>query len=260
MGGNIDPEGIELKATLKYIDFSGKDVLEVGCGDGRLTLRYADLAKRVVAIDPEAGEIDKAKRSVPENLLSKLEFRVGGGEELPFPDGSYDVVFFTHSLCCISPSYIIRALEEAWRVLKPEGILVNLQPSLQQPFQGDGLFDSIDGDLAYLVTNKPEDLVGPMKGQRDSRKALKYVTLIQGMFDLIAEEEFTDNIYYDTVENALITLIKDRQEEYGKLDEAIKEEIQRRLSSLLTERGVMTRWNVVLTVLARRSMPRLHGT
>ena len=71
------------------------------------------MAKRVVAIDPEAEEIEKAKKKVSESLESKLKFQVGRGEELPFPEGSYDLVFFTYSLCCISPPYMRKALEEA---------------------------------------------------------------------------------------------------------------------------------------------------
>jgi len=47
-----DPEGIEMKAVLKHLSFDGKDVLEIGCGDGRLTFKYAEMARRVVAIDP----------------------------------------------------------------------------------------------------------------------------------------------------------------------------------------------------------------
>ena len=41
-GRTIDPEGAELAALGKLVDFAGLHVLEVGCGDGRLTWRYAD--------------------------------------------------------------------------------------------------------------------------------------------------------------------------------------------------------------------------
>lgn len=79
----IDPEGVEMTTTQKHLNFAAKDVLEIGCGDGRLTFKYADLARRVVAIDPDAESIKKAKDNNPNELSSKLEFRVGKGEELP---------------------------------------------------------------------------------------------------------------------------------------------------------------------------------
>ena len=37
-----DPENNETRALLNLVDFSGADVLEIGCGDGRLTYRYAE--------------------------------------------------------------------------------------------------------------------------------------------------------------------------------------------------------------------------
>jgi cyclopropane fatty-acyl-phospholipid synthase-like methyltransferase len=33
----IDPEGVETRAIRELIDFAGKDVLEIGCGEGRMT-------------------------------------------------------------------------------------------------------------------------------------------------------------------------------------------------------------------------------
>jgi tRNA G46 methylase TrmB len=49
----LDPEGLETNALFEQAgSFTGLRVLEVGCGDGRLTCRYAGQAASVVAIDP----------------------------------------------------------------------------------------------------------------------------------------------------------------------------------------------------------------
>ena len=95
-----DPEGIETKTVLKHLSFDGKDVLEIGCGDGRLTFQYAEMASRVVAIDAIEESIEKAKSNRPKNLHRRLEFLVGQGEKLTFPDQSFEIVFFSWSLCC----------------------------------------------------------------------------------------------------------------------------------------------------------------
>ena len=70
----VDPENNETRALLNLVDFTGKHVLEIGCGDGRLTWRYADLAEHVVAIDPKADAIRRAKENLPEELKGRVEF------------------------------------------------------------------------------------------------------------------------------------------------------------------------------------------
>jgi 2-polyprenyl-3-methyl-5-hydroxy-6-metoxy-1,4-benzoquinol methylase len=57
----LDPESNETRALIGlYPDFSGKHVLEIGCGDGRLTWRYAERAARVAAIDPDLARLERA--------------------------------------------------------------------------------------------------------------------------------------------------------------------------------------------------------
>lgn len=251
MAKHEDTEGIELQTIMKYVDFAGKDVLEVGSGDGRLTFKYANIAKGVVAIDPIVEDIEDAKKKVPVELASKVRFQVGRAEELPFPDESYDMVFFTWSLCCISIPNMKKALHEAWRVLKPDGILINLQPSLEQPF--------LRGIVTYLITKK-FDVLGygtqEQEEHTEARRALKYVALVERKFNLTAEEEFTVNTYYDTVEDALEDIITDKREAYSRLDRESKQEILERLKSMTTSTGVQTKENATLTILRKASGPK----
>lgn len=71
----IDPEHNEPNALFALADFNGRRVLEIGCGDGRLTWRYADKAAHVTAIDPFEGSIVRAKENTPDHLKSRVEFR-----------------------------------------------------------------------------------------------------------------------------------------------------------------------------------------
>jgi SAM-dependent methyltransferase len=56
----VDPENNEIRTLLELADFRGQLVLEIGCGDGRLTWRYAGRAEHVMAIDPFAASIARA--------------------------------------------------------------------------------------------------------------------------------------------------------------------------------------------------------
>ena len=94
----LDPEDTETKALHDFADFSGKRVLEIGCGDGRLTWRYADRAAHVVAIDPKAEDIEIAIEECPDDLRGKIEFRVARLEELDIPAEKYDLALLSWSL------------------------------------------------------------------------------------------------------------------------------------------------------------------
>ena len=54
----LDPEGAHLAALRRLADFRGQRVIEVGCGDGRLTLPVARDAAQVLAFDPDPEAVD----------------------------------------------------------------------------------------------------------------------------------------------------------------------------------------------------------
>jgi 2-polyprenyl-3-methyl-5-hydroxy-6-metoxy-1,4-benzoquinol methylase len=71
----VDPENNEPRALFALVDFNGQHVLEIGCGDGRLTWRYAGKAEHVTAIDAFADGITRAKENMPDVLRDRVEFR-----------------------------------------------------------------------------------------------------------------------------------------------------------------------------------------
>jgi ubiquinone/menaquinone biosynthesis C-methylase UbiE len=94
----IDPEDTETDALHDYVDFNGKRVLEIGCGDGRLTWRYADRAAHIVAIDPKSEDIEIAIEECPAELRAKIEFRVARLEELDISAEKFDLALLSWSL------------------------------------------------------------------------------------------------------------------------------------------------------------------
>jgi cyclopropane fatty-acyl-phospholipid synthase-like methyltransferase len=72
----------EIKALFEITgDLSGKQMLEIGCGDGRLTWRYASQAARVVAIDTDPEKVSRARQDLPAELSDRVSFLALGLEE-----------------------------------------------------------------------------------------------------------------------------------------------------------------------------------
>ena len=70
----VDPEQNEPRALSALVDASGQRVLEIGCGDGRMTWHYASKAAHVTAIDPWEGGIARARKNLPGELQDHVEF------------------------------------------------------------------------------------------------------------------------------------------------------------------------------------------
>ena len=69
-----DPENNEIRALFDLVDLSGKHVLEIGCGDGRLTWRYAEAAAHVTGIDPFEDSIRRANANQPDTTRDQVAF------------------------------------------------------------------------------------------------------------------------------------------------------------------------------------------
>lgn len=93
-----DPEQAETRALHELVDFAGKDVLEVGCGDGRFTWRYAARTRSVLALDPDAAAIAQARADQPAHLGSRVTFAVADITTAQIPTAAFDVVVLSWSL------------------------------------------------------------------------------------------------------------------------------------------------------------------
>jgi predicted RNA methylase len=94
----LDPEGAHLAALRRLGDFRDRRVLELGCGDGRLTLGIAVDAATVLAFDPDAEAVGRARRFLPAELAERVTYRVASGKEIELEPLSFDLVVFSWSL------------------------------------------------------------------------------------------------------------------------------------------------------------------
>jgi len=97
----LDPENNETRALFDLAEFGGKHVLEIGCGDGRLTWRYAGRAAHVTAIDPFAPGIARARENLPPELQDRVEFLHAAFEAFAaaHAPSEFDMAILSWSLC-----------------------------------------------------------------------------------------------------------------------------------------------------------------
>ena len=98
MATTVDPAGVETAALFDAALFSGARVLEIGSGDGRLALRYADVARAVVGLESNANDVAAAKAICPPSSRERVRFVRGTGLKLPFRADTFDVALFGWSL------------------------------------------------------------------------------------------------------------------------------------------------------------------
>jgi SAM-dependent methyltransferase len=98
-------------------------ILDVGCGSGGLLRRFVEYGatpENLFGLDLLEDRIEQARRRNP-----ALNWQAGSAHELPYPDGSFDVVTLYVVLSSIlDPEMRRRVAGEAVRVTKPGGVVI----------------------------------------------------------------------------------------------------------------------------------------
>lgn len=94
----VDPDGREVDVLRRLVSFEGKDVLDIGCGDGRTARFVAQTAASVIGLDPDAERIAVARSATPEAGSCEIDYRAEDAATMVIPAESFDAVVFTRSL------------------------------------------------------------------------------------------------------------------------------------------------------------------
>lgn len=102
----------------------GDRVLDAGCGVGGSAVWLArERGARVDGVNINEMQVEKARRGAAERGVDdRVAFHVADYTEVPFDDGSFDVVWAVESVCHTDDERAF--LREAKRVLKDDGVLV----------------------------------------------------------------------------------------------------------------------------------------
>lgn len=154
------------------LDIAPKDgkILELGCGDGCMTVELAKLEPfDVYGIDivPLAVEL-VGKRLAAAGLDATI--KTGSVLDLPWEDGFFDVLIDSHCLHCIVLDDRRVFFKEALRVLRSGGMLVIDTMVNDPPLDTlKGTFDSVTRTHTYMGVagrhfGRPEDILGEVAG------------------------------------------------------------------------------------------------
>ena len=134
---------------LSLADYTGKRVLDIGCGP-RGSLEWATTARERVGLDPLAD--DYARLGAAEH---SMDYVAAGAESIPFPDGYFDIVCSFNSLDHVDD--LDCAIGEIKRVVRIGGLVLLLtdvheEPTPQEPICfGWDVVDVLGPELAPQV-------------------------------------------------------------------------------------------------------------
>jgi SAM-dependent methyltransferase len=102
------------------VGLRGQRILDLGTGTGVLARQFAEQGSAVTGVDISAEQAAAARRLAAEQKLD-VEFIVAPAEELPAPDGVFDIATANQCWLYFDKSKVVPELR---RVLKPGGWLV----------------------------------------------------------------------------------------------------------------------------------------
>ncbi|MCR4392847.1 MAG: class I SAM-dependent methyltransferase [Dehalococcoidales bacterium] len=173
-----DPEQILREVGLKR----GQTFLDIGCGDGFFTLPAAHIVGpegQVFGLDIDSEALNEIQVKATSLGLNNIQLKTGKAEEIVLCEGCADIIFMGIVLHDFQDP--LKALGNARRMIKPDGVLVNLDwkktpmefgPPVARRFDeatAAGLIEGAgfvivainnSGDYHYLITARPRPVAG----------------------------------------------------------------------------------------------------
>lgn len=147
--------------------FSGS-LLDLGCGDGKLTIKFAKSGFEVYGIDISKTAVEWAEERSKDQPV-EANFRVGSVLDLPYESEKFNVVIDSFCFHCIIGKDRKKFLSEAFRVLKTNGILI-IMTKCGDPKDPDYPFDpvtrcKVEDGVPTRYMGLPQDIVTEIKNE-----------------------------------------------------------------------------------------------
>lgn len=153
----------ERELLTRRLPLAGGRVLSVGCGPNPGRHLFPSPRFHLTGADVDPEYVEQARAQADEAV-------VGGAGELPFDDGSFDVVLYRlvlHHVAYQGP--LGPVFEEAARLLRPGGAAIAIEPGLWHPVGAALALANRSGALATRVHGSPDDI--PLSPRALAREA-----------------------------------------------------------------------------------------
>ena len=146
---------VETEMEFLFSKVFGQDnVLELGCGTGRITIPMAGKVKSVTATDISSAPLEVAqKKAERASIAHKITFRQGDMVSLPFDSSTFSVVVSTLALMHVPRQHRSKVFSEVSRVLAPNGrLIISVKNKKFEEISTQDLFGR--GDTTSVKTNE----------------------------------------------------------------------------------------------------------
>jgi SAM-dependent methyltransferase len=153
-GGGVYQDRLNwIKATEGYIYeilnedlVKGRKCLEVGCGQGFVSIHVSDWAEEVVGIDISNNSVKVANKGKQELGRNNVSFLTGDAENLEFENNSFEFVYSIGVLHHTPDTQ--KGINEIYRVLKPDGTAIIM---LYRKYCPKGMVTSLIRKISSLI-------------------------------------------------------------------------------------------------------------
>ena len=164
----LDPEKKEIKELRSLIDFKNKEILEIGCGDGRITAMLKRKDNNILAIEPDKEQLKLARKKV-----AGVKFQVGTMSNFKTKK-KFDLIIFSMSFHHVPVRSKRVVIEKAKSLLTESGEIWLIEPA-------------IDGQVCKIVmTLVPAE-----------RKRIEAANKVIKEFKILKKKSIELNWYYD---------------------------------------------------------------
>jgi ubiquinone/menaquinone biosynthesis C-methylase UbiE len=138
----VHQSGPDLAALVAAVPANVAQALDVGCGPGHTALAIAPHVGAVTGLDLTEAMLAEARRLAAERGIANARFERGDVEQLPFADGSFDLVTSRYSAHHYPRPAV--ALAEIARVLRPGGVFLLADVVAPEPLVADTYLTAIE--------------------------------------------------------------------------------------------------------------------